>query len=155
MREMVDGVIVIGGGLAGCEAAMQVARRGVRVRLYEMRPAVMTPAHRTGKLAELVCSSSLKSDSPSTAHGLLKEEMRALGSITLECAQGAAVPGGDALCVDREAFAGLVTEGIESHPMIEVVRGEITRITQLPNYELRMKGREMSAIGRVSWRRGR
>ena len=121
--------MVIGGGLAGCEAAAQIARRGVRVRLYEMRPTVMTPAHKTGKLAELVCSSSLKSDSPSTAHGLLKEEMRALGSITLECAAGAAVPGGDALCVDRERFSELVTEAIETDPLIEVVRTEVTGIT--------------------------
>ena len=127
---MANEVIVIGGGLAGCEAAFQIANRGIGVRLYEMRPGVMTPAHRSGKLAELVCSSSLKSDSPGTAHGLLKEEMRALGSIVLECAAKAAVPGGDALCVDREAFAGIVTEAIERNPLIEVVRDEVT------NYEL-------------------
>ena len=125
-------VIVIGGGLAGCEAAAQIAKRGVRVRLYEMRPGTMTPAHRSGRLAELVCSSSLKSNSPGTAHGLLKEEMRALGSIVLECASRAAVPGGDALCVDRDALAGLVTEAIEGNPLIEVVREEVT------SYELRV-----------------
>jgi len=121
-------VIVVGGGLAGVEAAMQVAKRGVRVRLFEMRPGVMTPAHRTGNLAELVCSSSLKSDSPTTAHGLLKEEMRRLGSIVLECAARSAVPGGDALCVDRDAFADLVTSEIGREPLIEVVREEVGEI---------------------------
>ena len=129
---MADEVIVVGGGLAGCEAAFQVARRGVRVRLYEMRPGVMTPAHRSGNLAELVCSSSLKSNSPGTAHGLLKEEMRRLGSIVLECAEKASVPGGDALCVDRDRFAELVTEAVESNPLIQIIREEIT------NYELRI-----------------
>ena len=128
MPEMEDRVTIVGGGLAGCEAAFQIAGRGLRVRLYEMRPGVMTPAHRSDKLAELVCSSSLKSNSPSTAHGLLKEEMRALGSVTLECAAKSAVPGGDALCVDREAFAELVTDTIEGDPLIEVVREEITEI---------------------------
>lgn len=120
--------VVIGGGLAGCEAACQIAKRGLNVRLYEMRPGVMTPAHRSDKLAELVCSSSLKSDSPGTAHGLLKEEMRALGSVVLECASRAAVPGGDALCVDRDAFAGIVTEAVESNPLIEIVREEVVEI---------------------------
>lgn len=121
-------VIIIGGGLAGCEAAVHVARRGVRVRLAEMRPSVMTPAHRTGNLAELVCSSSLKSDSPGTAHGLLKEEMRKLGSIVLECAAKTYVPGGDALCVDRDAFAELVTAEMEREPNIEIVREEVKSI---------------------------
>lgn len=121
-------VIVVGGGLAGCEAAFQIAERGVRVRLYEMRPVKMTPAHTTANLAELVCSSSLKSGSPMTAHGLLKEEMRKLGSLVLPCADEAAVPGGDALCVDREKFSELVTSKIESYPMIEVIREEIETI---------------------------
>ncbi len=121
-------VIVVGGGLAGVEAAMQVAKRGVRARVFEMRPGVMTPAHRTGGLAELVCSSSLKSDSPTTAHGLLKEEMRRLGSIVLDCAARSSVPGGDALCVDRDAFAELVTSEIEQEPLIGVVRAEVTEI---------------------------
>ncbi len=125
---MKSGVIVVGGGLAGVEAAFQAARRGVSVRLYEMRPLVMTPAHRTDKLAELVCSNSFKSDSPTTAHGLLKEEMRKLGSLILDCASKAAVPGGDALCVDREAFADLVTASIEAQPNISVVRQEVTSI---------------------------
>jgi len=125
---MANEVIIVGGGLAGCEAAFQIANRGIGVRLYEMRPVVMTPAHRSDRLAELVCSSSLKSNSPGTAHGLLKEEMRRLGSITLDCASRAAVPGGDALCVDREAFAGLVTEAVTHNPLIELVREEITEI---------------------------
>ena len=119
---------IIGGGLAGCEAAFQIVRRGLKVRLFEMRPSVSTPAHRTGNLGELVCSSSLKSDSPSTAHGLLKEEMRALGSALLECAAKAAVPGGDALCVDREEFERLVTRMVDSEPNIELVRSEVKDI---------------------------
>lgn len=121
-------VVVVGGGLAGCEAAAQIAARGLRVRLYEMRPNVMTPAHRTGSLGELVCSSSLKSDSPQTAHGLLKQEMRRLGSVVLECAAKSAVPGGEALCVDRETFGELMTATIEGNPKIEVVRSEVTEI---------------------------
>jgi methylenetetrahydrofolate--tRNA-(uracil-5-)-methyltransferase len=125
---MSNHIMVIGGGLAGCEAAFQVAKRGLPVRLYEMRPQVMTPAHKSGKLAELVCSSSLKSDSPTTAHGLLKREMRALGSITLQCAATAAVPGGDALCVDREAFADNITDAITSNPLIDVLREEVSCI---------------------------
>lgn len=128
---MANEVVIIGGGLAGCEAAFQVAKRGLRVRLYEMRPGVMTPAHRSGNLAELVCSSSLKSNSPGTAHGLLKEEMRRLGSIVLDCAEKASVPGGDALCVDRDRFAELVTEAVDSDPLIEVIREEVTK------YEMR------------------
>ncbi len=128
---MANEVIVVGGGLAGCEAAVQIAKRGVRVRLYEMRPSVMTPAHRSGNLAELVCSSSLKSNSPGTAHGLLKEEMRALGSIVLDCAAKSSVPGGDALCVDRDAFAALVTEAIESNPLIDILREEIVSYESL------------------------
>jgi len=127
---MENEVIIIGGGLAGCEAAFQVVKRGLRVRLYEMRPEVMTPAHRSGQLAELVCSSSLKSNSPMTAHGLLKEEMRKLGSVILECAGRTAVPGGDALCVDREAFAGLVTGMVEGNPLIKLIREEVTLIPQ-------------------------
>ncbi len=127
---MKDLVIVVGGGLAGCEAAFQIARRGVRVRLFEMRPNVMTPAHTSGNLAELVCSSSLKSSSPMTAHGLLKEEMRLMGSVLLPCADKAAVPGGDALCVDRELFSELVSVEIEGNPLIEVVRDEVASIPE-------------------------
>jgi methylenetetrahydrofolate--tRNA-(uracil-5-)-methyltransferase len=121
-------ITIIGGGLAGCEAAAQAARRGLRVRLFEMRPDVMTPAHRTGNLGELVCSSSLKSNSPETAHGLLKEEMRRLGSVALECAERTSVPGGDALCVDRDAFGAAMTQTIENLPGIEIVREEITEV---------------------------
>ena len=127
---MSERVIVVGGGLAGVEAATQIAKRGVRVLLFEMRPNVMTPAHRTARLAELVCSSSLKSDSPTTAHGLLKQEMRRLGSLVLDCAARSAVPGGDALCVDRDRFAELVTCEIEREPLVELVREEVTEISR-------------------------
>src|SRR5881396_855204 len=102
---MDEHVTVIGGGLAGSEAAWQAARRGVRVRLHEMRPRVPTAAHKTGDLAELVCSNSLKSDEPGNAHGLLKAEMRRLGSLVLEMAARTRVPAGAALAVDREGFS--------------------------------------------------
>jgi methylenetetrahydrofolate--tRNA-(uracil-5-)-methyltransferase len=121
-------VTIIGAGLAGAEAAWQVARQGVRVRLYEMRPDQQTPAHKTGLFAELVCSNSLKSDSPETAHGLLKSELRQLGSLILQCADQSQVPAGSALAVDRDVFAGLVTEAVTSHPLIEVVREEMTAL---------------------------
>lgn len=121
-------VTVVGGGLAGCEAAWQVAQRGVPVRLYEMRPHKMTPAHTSDKLAELVCSNSLGADQPDKAPGLLKQEMRLLGSLILACAEQAAIPAGGALAVDRAQFAALVTERITSHPLIEVVREEVTTI---------------------------
>src|SRR5919202_2246992 len=111
-------VIVIGGGLAGVEAAWQAARLGVRVRLYEMRPVRQTPAHRTDRLAEIVCSNSLKSDEAGTAPYLLKEELRRGGSLVMEAASRTRVPAGAALAVDRERFAGLITERIESHPLI-------------------------------------
>jgi len=102
-------ITVIGGGLAGCEAAWQAAQLGVPVLLYEMRPKLMTPAHKTDKLAELVCSNSLRSDLIDKPAGLLKEEMRRLGSLIIRCADQAALPGGGALTVDREKFAQLVT----------------------------------------------
>jgi methylenetetrahydrofolate--tRNA-(uracil-5-)-methyltransferase len=121
-------VVVVGGGLAGCEAAFRVAEDGVPVRLYEMRPGMMTPAHRSGNLAELVCSSSLKSMSTETAHGLLTSEMRKLGSLVLRCAGEASVPGGDALCVDRERFSDLVTRAVSNHPLITIERREITEM---------------------------
>lgn len=121
-------VTIIGGGLAGCEAALQAARADLHVTLYEMRPYSMTPAHKTGCLAELVCSNSLKSESLTSAHGLLKEELRRLGSLIISAAEETRVPAGQALAVDRERFSEIITERIESHPNITVIREEITQI---------------------------
>lgn len=121
-------LIVIGGGLAGSEAAWQAAQRGLEVRLYEMRPILGTGAHQTPDLAELVCSNSLGSNLPDRASGLLKDEARLLGSMLLECAQEASLPAGGALAVDRELFARRVTERIEAHPNIEIVREEVREI---------------------------
>ena len=121
-------VVVIGGGLAGSEAAWQAAQRGARVALYEMRPARMTPAHQSGRLAELVCSNSLGSNLADRAPGLLKEELRRLGSMVLHCADAHAVPAGGALAVDRDAFAECVTERIARHPRISLVREEVPAI---------------------------
>src|SRR2546422_4959537 len=121
-------IIVIGGGLAGVEAAWQAARAGARVRLYEMRPIRHTPAHRTDKLAEIVCSNSLKSDEQASASHLLKEELRRGASLVMEAAAATRVPAGAALAVDREQFAEYITERIESHPQIEIVREEVTNI---------------------------
>lgn len=121
-------VTIIGGGLAGTEAAWQVARRGLRVRLYEMRPRTASPAHRTADLAELVCSNSLKSDLPGTASFLLKEELRRLGSLLMSVAGEVQVPAGHALAVDRELFARKVTERIQESASIEVVREEVCSI---------------------------
>ena len=119
---------IIGAGLAGCEAAYQAAKRGIQVKLYEMRPFKMTPAHKTDKLAELVCSSSFKSQNPETAHGLLKSEMDKFGSLILDCARKSSVPGGDALCVDREKFSDLVTASIKENPLIEFINQEVTDV---------------------------
>jgi len=119
-----DEVTIIGGGLAGSEAALQLSSRGFAVRLVEMRPLRKTPAHRTGDLAELVCSNSLKSERPETASGLLKAELRLLGCRLLECAGRARVPAGHALAVDRELFSRVVTGEIEAEPRIRVVRAE-------------------------------
>ena len=121
-------VKVIGGGLAGCEAAWQIASRGTPVTLFEMRPEVPSPAHRTGDLAELVCSNSFKSSRIDRAGGLLKEELTLCGSLLLEAAKESAVPGGSALCVDRREFAHRITEALEGSPLIEVVREEIFSI---------------------------
>jgi len=118
----------VGGGLAGAEAAWQIARRGLECTLHEMRPGKATPAHQTDRLAELVCSNSLKSESVSTAPWLLKEELRRLGSLLLEAARKARVPGGHALTVDRGVFAGEVTEAIAGEPLIEVRRDEVVRL---------------------------
>ena len=119
---------VIGAGLAGCEAAMQIANRGIAVRLFEMKPQKRTPAHHTDLFGELVCSNSLKAMRVESAAGLLKEEMRRLGSFLMQCADRCQVPAGGALAVDREQFASLVTEGIRQHPLITVVHGEVTDI---------------------------
>jgi len=118
--------VVVGGGLAGCEAAWALAEHGVAVSLHEMRPARRTAAHQTDRLAELVCSNTFKSVEPTNAHGLLKAEMRRLGSLVLRAADAARVPGGAALAVDRVAFAEEVQRRILSHPLITVVRGEVT-----------------------------
>lgn len=117
-------VTVVGGGFAGCEAAWAAANRGAQVRLYEMRPSKMTPAHKTDKLAELVCSNSFKSTNPNSPAGILKAEMTALGSLMIPTALKHTVPGGEALAVDRDAFAKEMTECIESHHNIQVIRSE-------------------------------
>ncbi len=129
---MQHAVSVIGGGLAGCEAAWQLARRGVRVRLYEMRPARSSPAHTGEDLAELVCSNSLRSDQLHNAVGLLHEELRRLGSLVLAAADAERVPAGGALAVDRAGFARRITERIEAEPRIELVREEVTRLPPVP-----------------------
>jgi len=123
-----DRVVVIGGGLAGSEAAYALAERGVPVRLYEMRPRRMTPAHATDRLAELVCSNSLGGEAETNAKGLLQAELRAAGSLTMAAADAARLPAGGALAVDREVFSGFITERIEAHPRIEVVREEVAEI---------------------------
>ncbi|HKD68888.1 MAG TPA: methylenetetrahydrofolate--tRNA-(uracil(54)-C(5))-methyltransferase (FADH(2)-oxidizing) TrmFO [Candidatus Binataceae bacterium] len=125
-------VSVVGAGLAGSEAAFQLARRNVRTRLYEMRPVRMTEAHRTPLFAELVCSNSLRNASMETAVGVLKEEMRRLGSLVMAAAAAAAVPAGAALAVDRDQFAGAVTAAIEREPMVEIVREEVASIPSGP-----------------------
>jgi methylenetetrahydrofolate--tRNA-(uracil-5-)-methyltransferase len=119
---------VVGGGLAGSEAAWALAERGVQVTLFEMRPGTKTPAHQTDRLAELVCSNSFKSVDLANAHGLLKAELRALGSLLLPCADLARVPAGAALAVDRELFSQAVHERVVAHPNIRVVREEVTRL---------------------------
>jgi methylenetetrahydrofolate--tRNA-(uracil-5-)-methyltransferase len=121
-------VTVVGGGLAGSEAAWQLATRGYHVKLHEMRPVHTTPAHKTDRLAELVCSNTFKSTETTNAHGLLKAEMRLLGSIILEAADVARVPGGSALAVDRDVFSSAVTERIEGESRITVLRNEATSL---------------------------
>ena len=121
-------VTIIGGGLAGAEAAWQVAQRGVHVRLYEMRPVRMTPAHETDLLAELVCSNSLKGEGLGNGTGILKEELRRLGSLIMQAADAHRVPAGTALAVDRDLFAGHISDAIISHPDIELVREEVTEV---------------------------
>lgn len=121
---------IIGAGIAGSEAAWQCARRGVQVELWEMRPHTMPPAHRTSGFAELVCSNSFKSKDPHTSAGLLKEELRMLGSLILDCAEAEALPGGTALMVDRERFSARVTEAISCNPLIHVIRGSVDNIAE-------------------------
>ncbi len=121
---------IIGGGLAGAEAAYQIARRGCKVRLYEMRPEVLTPAHKTPYLSELVCSNSLKSKDLTNAHGLLKEELRCLDSLIIQVADRTSIPGGKALVVDRERFSKVVTEMLENNPLVEIVHEEVREIPQ-------------------------
>ncbi|HEX4345956.1 MAG TPA: methylenetetrahydrofolate--tRNA-(uracil(54)-C(5))-methyltransferase (FADH(2)-oxidizing) TrmFO [Vicinamibacterales bacterium] len=123
-------VEIIGGGLAGCEAAWQAASRGVRVTLHEMRPTRATAVHKTDSLAELVCSNSFRGDKLDNAVGLLKEEMRQLGSLIMRAAEASRVPAGAALAVDRERFAALVTSEVAGHPLIDVVRDEVTAIPE-------------------------
>ena len=121
---------VIGAGLAGSEAAYQIAKRGIPVKLYEMRGVKPTPQHKTDKFAELVCSNSFRGDSLTNAVGLLKEEMRRLDSIILRAGEAHRVPAGGAMAMDRENFSQAVTDEIHNHPLIEVIRGEITEIPE-------------------------
>src|SRR5882724_5774374 len=113
-------VRIVGGGLAGCEAAWQVASQGVPVTLHEMRPVRATAVHKTDRLAELVCSNSFRGDKLDNAVGLLKEEMRRLGSLVMRAAEASRVPAGAALAVDRDLFSSRVTEAIASHPLISI-----------------------------------
>lgn len=125
-------ITIIGGGLAGSEAALQVALSGFKVQLYEMRPSIPTGAHLGSDLAELVCSNSLGSNLSDRASGVLKNELRQLNSMLLECAEATALPAGAALAVDRDAFARMVTEKIENHPNIKIIRAEMKEIPQTP-----------------------
>ena len=125
---MESGVAIIGGGLAGCEAAWQAAKRGVRVTLYEMKPQRYSPAHVSPDLGELVCSNSLRSNSLENAVGLLKEELRRLGSLILAIAEETRVPAGDALAVNRQAFASKITSRLQELERVEIIRGEVTQI---------------------------
>jgi methylenetetrahydrofolate--tRNA-(uracil-5-)-methyltransferase len=125
---MRDDIVIVGGGLAGSEAAWQAAHRGARVTLYEMRPKEMTKAHKTGGLAELVCSNSLGSADPQNAPGILKEEMRRLGSLIMASAEQARVPAGSALAVDRDQFSQHITRALESHPDVRILHEEIAEI---------------------------
>ena len=127
MKEYIN---VIGGGLAGCEAAYQIAKRGIKVKLYEMKPVKFSPAHTNENLAEIVCSNSFKSNLLTNACGLLKEELRLLDSLLIRCADKCKVPAGQALAVDREEFAKLVTSEIESNPNIVIIKEEVTKIPE-------------------------
>src|SRR5829696_1542639 len=121
-------ITIIGGGLAGSEAAWQAASRGVPVTLHEMRPARATAVHKSDRLAELVCSNSFRADKLDNAVGLLKEEMRRLGSLVMRAAEASRVPAGAALAVDRDRFAGTITTALAEHPLITIVREEVTEV---------------------------
>ena len=125
---MKDYIVIIGGGLAGCEAAYQIAKRGIKVKLYEMKPVKFSPAHTNSNLAEIVCSNSLKSNLLTNACGLLKEELRNLDSLLIKCADKTSVPAGQALAVDREKFSELVTKRIKENPNIEIINKEVKQI---------------------------
>jgi methylenetetrahydrofolate--tRNA-(uracil-5-)-methyltransferase len=125
-------VTVVGGGLAGCEAAWQLAQAGIEVNLHEMKPSRRSPAHRGDGLAELVCSNSLRSDNPENAVGLLHAELRRLGSVILASADATRVPAGDALAVDRERFSALITERVKGHPLVKMHAGEVTALPEPP-----------------------
>ena len=128
---MKDYITIIGGGLAGCEAAYQIAKRGVKVKLYEMKPVKFSPAHSNENLAEIVCSNSFKSNLLTNACGLLKEELRRLGSLLIKIADETSVPAGQALAVDRDLFSQKVTEEIENNSLIEIIHGEVTDISKM------------------------
>ncbi len=123
-------ITIIGGGLAGCEAAYQIAKRKIPVKLYEMKPVKFSPAHSNQNLAEIVCSNSFKTDAITNACGLLKEELRMLDSLLIQCADATKVPAGQALAVDREKFSELVTQKIEENPYIEVIHEEVTNLEE-------------------------
>src|SRR3712207_818880 len=123
-------VNVIGAGLAGSEAAFQIANQGVKVKLYEMRPAKQTPAHHTKNFAELVCTNSLRADRLTNAAGLLKAEMRKFDSIIMRAADAHSVPAGGALAVDRDTFSAAVTQELENHPNIEIVKEEVNELPE-------------------------
>ena len=132
---IMNDITIIGSGLAGSEAAWQIAKRGLHVNLYEMRPKLFTPAHKTAGLAEIVCSNSLGSENKNgriSAAGILKEELILLDSLILSCANESRVPAGGALAVDREKFSALVTKRITSHPNITLIREEFTEIPDTP-----------------------
>ena len=128
---MRDYITIIGGGLAGCEAAYQIAKRGIKVKLYEMKPIKYSPAHTNKNLAEIVCSNSFKSNLLTNACGLLKEELRRLDSLLIKIADETSVPAGQALSVDREIFSTRVTEKLENNPLIEIIHKEITNIEKI------------------------
>ena len=146
---MTPEIVIIGGGLAGSEAAWQAANRGIRVILYEMRPEKMSEAHTTGNLAELVCSNSLKSNELTNAHGLLKEELRRLDSLIIGIADKTRIPSGSALAVDRKEFSGMVTDAISSHPGIKVIREEIS--VPLFDVPVIIAAGPLTSEGLVSW----